>query len=139
MSEVAKLSKEAIKCIGLLQKTTGAHAVDCVVDDYVTFAVPSDQMGMAIGKGGENVRKLSRLLKKRVDFVEYSDTFEKFALNLASPAEPEGVEMRDGVLVVHAKSRARYLLKSDKGKLLKRMKTFLARHYGDIEKVEIEK
>lgn len=131
------LPKDAIECISILQRKTGAHAVDCVINESVVFAIPSGQMGLAIGKGGENVRKLSQLFKKKVEIVEYSDDFNSFAKNLASPATPKKIELKDGVLYIEAEGKSKYLLKGDKGKLLKRMKLFLERHYGSITKVEV--
>jgi len=133
-----KLSMEEVKCIGLFQNVTHAHAVDCVVGERVTFVVSPGQMGLAIGKSGENIRKMSRLLKKPVDVVEYADGFEEFAMKLALPAVPKSFEKKDNRLQVHADSRARYLLKRENGKILKRLKLFLERHHGEITKVEVK-
>ena len=133
-----KLSNEAIKCMGLFQNITKAFAVDCVVGERVTFVVSQGQMGLAIGKGGENIRKMSRLLKKPVDVVEYAEGFEKFAFKLALPAVPKSIERREGTVRVYTDSRSRYLLKRENGKILKRMKSFLERHYGGVTRVEVK-
>jgi len=133
-----KISTEELKCMGLLQSVTRASAIDCVVDEKVTFIVQPGQMGLAIGRGGENIRKMEHLLKKQVDVAEYADNFKDFAMNLAVPAEPKSISKDNGRLVIIADSRSRYLLKSDNGKILKRMKLFLERHYGEITKVEVK-
>lgn len=124
--------------MSLFQSVTKAHAVDCVIDETVTFIVSPGQMGLAIGKSGEHIKKVSQMLKKPVDLAEYADTFEKFAFKLALPAIPKEIQKKDGKIIVYTDSRNRYLLKGNNGKILKRMKMFLERHYGPITKVEVK-
>ena len=51
--------------MSLFQDVTRASVVDCVVDEKVTFIVQPGQMGLAIGKGGERIKR-ARLLAKRL-------------------------------------------------------------------------
>lgn len=133
-----KLSTEEVKCIGLFQDVTRAYAVDCLVNEKVVFVVSPGQMGLAIGKSGENIRKVSRMLKKPVEVVEYAEDFNKFVANLSFPAVPKSIEREGDKLVIHTDSRGRYLLKRENGKILKRMKSLLERHYGKISKIEVK-
>jgi N utilization substance protein A len=69
---------------------TRATAVDCVVDerfDRVIYVIKPGDMGLAIGKKGENINRLSRQLGRRLEMVEYGETPGEFVANIIRPAE----------------------------------------------------
>jgi N utilization substance protein A len=69
---------------------TRATAVDCVVDerfDRVIYVIKPGDMGLAIGKKGENINRLSRQLGRRLEMVEYGETPAAFVANIIRPAE----------------------------------------------------
>ena len=53
-------------------------------------------MGLAIGRKGNNIRKMQRVLGKRIEMVEYSPDIESFTRNVFKPAEVTGVMKEDG-------------------------------------------
>jgi len=88
MPEV-KITSEELRYIALLQDLTGVTVRDCIVSDdnsTIIYIVAPGQAGLAVGKGGINVRKLSRILGKRIEVVEYADNLEDFVRNLFIPA-----------------------------------------------------
>ncbi|MFC4553421.1 MULTISPECIES: NusA-like transcription termination signal-binding factor [Halorussus] len=90
------LSDTARQYIALFEDETGATARDCVVvedggedddgEERVVFLVKADEMGKAIGSGGETVRQVEDQLGKPVTLVENDDTAEGFVANALAPA-----------------------------------------------------
>jgi N utilization substance protein A len=63
MTEV-KLTTEGIRYIALFESLTRAVARDCYIDDEndrVIFVVKEGDMGLAIGKNGNNINRVKRL------------------------------------------------------------------------------
>ena len=74
-----KLGTEEIKCIGLFESMTGAKVVDCILeDDKLIFVVIGRDVGLAIGKKGMNIKKMSEMSGKKIEVIEYSDVPEQF-------------------------------------------------------------
>lgn len=78
-----KLTGETIRCIPIFENITKARAKDCIdCEDKLIFIVESGQLGLAIGKGGANIRILKDLLKKNIDIIEYAPEIDKFIRNI---------------------------------------------------------
>jgi N utilization substance protein A len=78
-----------------LRILTKSTAIDCIIDDRfdrVIYIVKQGDMGLAIGKKGENIKRLQNVLGKRVEMVEYSDERDAFITNIFKPAEVDRVE-----------------------------------------------
>jgi transcription termination/antitermination protein NusA len=78
-----------------LRILTRSTALDCVIDDRferVIYVIRQGDMGLAIGKKGENIRRLQNVLGKRIEMVEYAETLEAFVANIFKPAEVAGIE-----------------------------------------------
>lgn len=82
---------------------TRSTAVDCIVDerfDRVIYVIKPGDMGLAIGRKGENINRLSRQLGRRLEMVEYGETPETFIANIIRPAELAGLKpAEDGAAV----------------------------------------
>ena len=69
---------------------TRSTAVDCIIDerfDRVIYVIKPGDMGLAIGRKGENINRLSKQLGRRLEMVEYGETPETFIANIIRPAE----------------------------------------------------
>ncbi len=78
-----------------LRILTKATALDCVIDDRfdrVIYVIREGDMGLAIGKKGDNIRRLQSVLGKRIEMVEYAETPEEFIMNIFKPAEVVRIE-----------------------------------------------
>ena len=81
------LSDEARRAIGVFERETDAHAVDCLLEtETAVFVVPPDEMATAIGPGGKTVEALERRLDARVVLVEDAERAEPFVANALAPA-----------------------------------------------------
>ena len=88
MTQSIKLSTDQMRLISLFQNVTKATARDCLDDekqDRVIFVVNEGKMGLAIGKGGSNIKSLQNILKRHVELVEHFDDPIKFLKNILNP------------------------------------------------------
>ncbi|WEL19225.1 NusA-like transcription termination signal-binding factor [Candidatus Nanohalococcus occultus] len=95
---------DMIRTINMFESVTGVEAIHAIVEDEEAyFIVPEGKAGMAIGKGGETVKKLQRNMDKNVKIYEYSDNIGKFLNNLV-PTNIRGVNIEgedgDGPITV---------------------------------------
>ncbi|HPD75451.1 MAG TPA: NusA-like transcription termination signal-binding factor [Methanoregulaceae archaeon] len=93
-----------------LRILTKATALDCVIDDRferVIYVIRPGDMGLAIGKKGENIKRLQNVLGKRIEMVEYAETPESFIVNIFKPAEITGSErpVENGPINVFVKKK----------------------------------
>ena len=78
-----------------LRILTKATALDCVIDDRfdrVIYVIREGDMGLAIGKKGENIKRLQAVLGKRIEMVEFAEDPVTFITNIFKPAEVVGIE-----------------------------------------------
>ncbi len=135
--EALKLSANEIRYIALFESMTGAVTKDCIIDEdgrKITFIVKKGDIGLAIGRKGANVQRVSRALGKKIEIIEYSDDPAEFVANVFHPIKVKGVEIeeKDGKKVakvkvdMHDKPQAI----GRGGKNLARIKYILKRHHG---------
>ena len=78
-----------------LRILTRSTALDCVIDDRfdrVIYVIRQGDMGLAIGKKGDNIKRLQNVLGKRIEMVEFAEDPDTFIVNIFKPAEVVGVE-----------------------------------------------
>jgi transcription termination/antitermination protein NusA len=81
-----------------LRILTKSTALDCVIDDSfdrIIYIIKKGDMGFAIGRNGENIKKLHRILGKRVEMVEENDDLEEFVKKIFRPAVITAVTQDD--------------------------------------------
>lgn len=85
---VIKIRTDDFRFIGLFESLTNAGVKDCITyPDKVVFIVNEGDMGLAIGKGGANVKKVEDALGKKIDLIEYSKDPVQFLKNLVYPVK----------------------------------------------------
>ncbi len=73
-----------------LRILTKSIAIDCIVDDgfdRIIYVVKKGDMGLAIGKNGDNIRRMQRVLGKRIEMVEEGVSFDEFVRNIVRPID----------------------------------------------------
>ena len=88
MAQEIKLTSDELKLIALFQKITRASARDVVDDERMNrliFVVNEGKMGLAIGKGGSNIKNLQNILKRDIELVEYAPEPEAFLKKILNP------------------------------------------------------
>ena len=82
MAEVT-FTGDTLRYASLFQDVTRTTVVDCLdTPDRIVYVVQKGDIGRAIGKKGENVAKLRRLMNRDILVVEYADDAETFIANV---------------------------------------------------------
>jgi N utilization substance protein A len=143
MTEV-KLTTEGIRYIALFESLTGAIARDCYVDDEndrVIFVVKEGDMGLAIGKNGNNINRVKKSIGKHIEIVEYSDEVDEFVANALQPVFVKKVQVvvkeNRKLAYVEVMSKDRGIAIGKNGRNIQKAKVLGQRHYG-IEDVIIK-
>jgi len=144
MMEKIKLTSEELGLMSLFQSISGATAKDCIIDNKmnrVVFVVNKGDMGLAIGKKGQSIRTLEKLIGKPVELVEYSDDPKEFignALNTKYIYDIRLTEKLDGtkigVIVVDQRHKGAAVGKGGKNAEKVRL---LVKRYFQIDRIHI--
>ena len=144
MTQSIKLSTDQMRLMSLFQNVTKTTARDCIDDEKqnkIIFVVNEGKMGLAIGKGGSNIKSLQNILKRNVELIEYFDDPIKFLKNIFNPKLVNEVKLDtkpDGsshaiVIVDHGKKG---LVVGREGRNAEKARLF-AKRYFDISNVQI--
>jgi N utilization substance protein A len=144
LSEKIKLTPEEFSYLSLFQTITTAVSRDCIIDDKmerVIFVVHKGQMGMAIGKGGTNIKQLQNAITKKIELVEYSDNPVNFIKNIFNSNMVQDVRIneresgiKNAIVVVDMKKKGIVVGKDGRNVDKARM---LAKRYFNINNVLI--
>jgi N utilization substance protein A len=144
LTDKIKLTSEELGLMSLFQNISGATARDCVIDqkvERVIFVVTKGEMGLAIGKSGETIKKVQKALGKQVELVEWSDDPKQFIMNSLNPqliTEIRMLERPDGTktatVVVEEKKKGAILGKGGRNAEKARL---LAKRYFSVETIHI--
>ncbi len=131
-----KFTAEEMRYIASFESLTGARVRDCIINDFgsVTFVVSKGDFGMAIGHGGDKVKRAKHVIGKGIEVVEYSEDPVEFIKNTLSPARVQSVKIveREGkkVAVVGVDIQDKGLAVGRSGKKIQGAKKLVERHHG---------
>ena len=125
-----------------LRILTKSTALDCVIDerfDRIIYVIKKGDMGLAIGKKGENIRRMQSVLGKRIEMVEYSEDFPELVTNIFKPAEivKIGKDPDSGQILVFVKKRSDLGIAIGKGGCTIEKARILARRFSGVEIGEV--
>jgi N utilization substance protein A len=144
MTSGIKITSTEMRYIALFESITGASVKDCIVDEEqgrVIFVVNVGQVGVAIGRGGRNIRTLERMTGKKHEIIEYAENPTQFIKNALKPAmvrEVRITERPDGksIAVVAVNPKDKGVAIGKNGRNAERLR-FLAKRYFQIQNVSI--
>jgi len=139
-----RLTSKEMRYIALFESITSATVKDCIVDDEqsrIIFVVKEGDIGVAIGKGGKNIRLLERMTGKKHEIIEHSGSPAQFIRNALKPARVNEIritERPDGksIAVVAVNPRDKGVAIGKNGRNAERIR-FLAKRYFQIQNVSI--
>jgi len=139
------ISGECLMYMSFASDITGVAPVDCIIDEEtnsIIFLVPEGTAGKFVGKGGRNVRRLSKVLGKRIEVVEMSNDLKSMVQNIFLQAHVLSTMLRvtangSKILHVRVKPEDRGLAIGKNGRNVRKATLILSRHFG-IDKVVIE-
>ena len=144
MTQAIKLTTDQIRLISLFQNVTKTTARDCLDDEKqnkIIFVVNEGKMGLAIGKGGSNIKSLQNILKRNVELVEHFDDPIKFLKNILNSKLVNEVKLdvkQDGSThaIVIVDQGKKGLVVGREGRNAERARLF-AKRYFNISNVQI--
>ena len=144
MTQAIKLTTDQIRLISLFQNVTKTTARDCLDDEKqnkIIFVVNEGKMGLAIGKGGSNIKSLQNILKRNVELVEHFDDPAKFLKNILNPKFVNEVKLdtkQDGSsqAIVIVDQGKKGLVVGREGRNAEKARLFAKRYFG-ISSVQI--
>ena len=144
MRQSIKLTTDQMRLISLFQNVTKTTARDCLDDekqDKIIFVVNEGKMGLAIGKGGSNIKSLQNILKRNVELIEHFDDPIKFLKNILNPKFVNEVKLdtkQDGSsqAIVIVDQGKKGLVVGREGRNAEKARLF-AKRYFDISSVQI--
>jgi len=135
-----KITGDEMKFIQLLQNMTGATIVDCIIDEEtIIFTVKKGEIGLAVGKGGEKIKRFRALTNKQVEIFEFIEDPDKFLRNALKPANVKDIRMVDKVgggkiAMVNIDPHDKGIAIGKNGENIKKIR-FLAKRYFDFDNV----
>ena len=137
-----KITGDEMKFIQLLQNMTGATIVDCIIEeDMIIFTVKKGEVGLAVGKGGEKIKRFRALTNKNVEIFEYIEDPNKFLRSALKPAQIKDVCIVDRseggkMAMVTVDPHDKGIAIGRNGENIKKIR-FLAKRYFDFENVVV--
>ena len=99
-----KYDNEVIKVMSLFNSITNAKLKDYFVDDndLSVFVVEQNEIGKAVGKKAENVKKLENKLNRKIKIIEFNPDVLQFVKNIVFPLKVAEAEVDEKVLKLQA-------------------------------------
>jgi N utilization substance protein A len=128
---------ETMRYIALFESLTGAHAKDCLVlegeDSRIVFVVKSGDMGLAIGKNGNNINRVKKQIGRHIEVIEYNDDPKEFLKNLFQPASIKSIAISTkgerSVAIVDVAAKDKGLAIGKNGRNINKVKLLAQRHH----------
>ena len=107
---------DTIRMLTVFEKVTNVVVKDCFENgDTIYYVVEEGKIGLAIGKGGNSIKHVEKLLGKKVKVYEYSPDPVAFVKNLIPVTKEAEIVNKDGKIIAEIKVN-----KQDKGMVIGR-------------------
>ncbi len=128
-----------------LRQLTHISSVDCVIDDpfeRIIYLISKGDMGIAIGRNGENIKRLQKTLGKRVEMVEEGMSPAEIIANAMRPVDISRIDFdeENRIAVIFLKKRSDVGVAIGKGGAnIEKARLLCRRYYGmEIRDVHVE-
>ena len=100
-----KLDQDVLGLSSALEKLAHVRVKDSFREnDMIFFIVSPGQLGKALGKGAQNIKKLETQFGKRVRVIEFRDCVEDFIKNVIYPVKVEKIIVEEGLVILNDSS-----------------------------------
>lgn len=95
---------ETIRLLTLFENLTSVSVKDCFENhETVYYIVEEGKIGLAIGKGGNSIKQVEKMLRKKVKVYEYSSDISSFVKNLMPNVKEVNIIEENGKDIVEVK------------------------------------
>jgi len=136
---VRKIDSDTLLNMRLFRDTTNVDCIDCFTANMtVIFITQKGLAGKAVGKMGNNIKRLKNTLKKNVRIFEESDDCCGLIKNYMYPIEIRRCDNNENVIEIEFNtSRERRFLLDNQQRGLKELKEILERYHPDVKEIKI--
>ncbi len=108
------------------------------VGSDLVFIVDKMQVGIALGKGGANIKRLRELMDKRIKVVGAGKDAKELITNFIFPLKPKNIVQEDATINIefNTGSERRALLGNQQSRL-KLLKETVKRYFPEIKEIRI--
>lgn len=132
VSQMIKFDTETIRLFNIFETLTGVQAKDCLIkENIVYFLVDEEKIGLVVGRNGNVIRNVEKILNKNIKLFGYSDNLVKFVKNLIPKASNIKIFEENGkkIVEVNVEKTDKPLIIGREGKNLKILKELLKRNH----------
>lgn len=129
-----KITGEEIRLLNIFRLLTGVTPKDCVIEQSaVGFLIDKEDMGLAIGKNGQNIKKVKEKLLKDVFLIHDSPNIQNFIQNLFYPVQVKSVKVSEGadgkIVTVEVQRKDYKNVVGERGERIKIAKTMAHKNF----------
>ena len=131
------LDLESTQLIGMSEKVLSTPIKDLFeYEDVYHIVVPFNKLSQALGKGAENVHKLSKRLNKKVVLHQFDKNPEKFISNIIYPLKADSIKLEGSDIIVNVQDRkTKSLIKGRGDKNLMLINRLIKRFFNNTVKI----
>ena len=133
-----KYDSDIIKLMAFFESLSGARIKDCIANEKILFIVEENEMGMAIGKNGANIKKLESKLRKKVRLAEFSSDAGQFIRNLSYPADIIDVRNESGKITIQGRDSNSRAMLIGRGRSNINHIEGIVKRYFDVKEIRVE-
>jgi NusA-like KH domain protein len=129
----------SIQQINIFSRITGVQAKNCFnYSNTMIFVVDEALVNRAIGRGAENIRRLSAYLKKKIKIIRTpnQDELEKFISVIVYPLQFKGVKNEEGMVTIQAGSQSKAALIGRNHSRINEL-TSIVKQYFPVKEIKI--
>jgi NusA-like KH domain protein len=108
------INMQEMRHLNLFNKITQVRTRFCFhYNNLLIFSVPKNFVSQAIGKNGENIKKLSEILRSKIKVVakpESDAEIKKFFKEIVEPVEIKDLEVTDDEIIITAVGQNKAML-----------------------------
>ena len=127
---IRKLVFQDIQYINIFEQITKVRASDCFTYGfYLIFVVPKGLLSKAIGQQGNNAKRLSSVLNKKLKIISFSGNKEEFIKDILAPIKFKELKLEGNTLSIKAGPQSKALIIGKNSSRIKELKGILERYF----------
>lgn len=133
---MSKLDQRLIGYITLFENLTRAKVKDAFLDreDRVVFVVNEGDAGKAIGKNGNNIKRISKMIKRNIKVIEYSSDVVDFIKSAINPIIADSIEIENNIVTIRSKDlHTKSILIGRDKRNINNLNNLVKKYFKDIE------
>ncbi|MFH1398501.1 MAG: NusA-like transcription termination signal-binding factor [Candidatus Woesearchaeota archaeon] len=138
--ERIKYDMSLIKTMSLFEEVTRTQLKDCFIDrnSHLLFIVDEANMSKAIGKRGQNVKHLEKLLNRKIKIVSFTPDVLQFIQNLILPFKVRDIKAQENIVTITGQdTHSKALIIGKNAQNLRNFESMVQRYFPEIKEIKV--